>query len=311
MMMTRTLKEEYAIKRARAFAERDARVEELYKKLPKLKKLSDARRSLILERGRAALSGGETEAFEREEKRLDAARAALLKENGVSESEFLVQFECPLCEDTGFVGNDIKAPCDCLKKRDAEARFSRANLTEGDRFELFREDIYPNELQYKRSRKLREICESYADSFPNNGVKGMILCGASGLGKTFLLRCIAHRVLERGYSVADLSAYGLMRDVMARIQSREGAEDYSLCELLIIDDLGSEPAYGGITVQTLFSILNERQNLNKPTLFATNLTPKQILDQYGERLYSRIFAPRYTSAYNLVGEDLRTPPAPL
>lgn len=310
MMMTRQLKEEYAAKRARAFAERDERVERLYKALPELKKLCAERRALILERGRAALSGEETEAFDRETERLDAERAALLKKNGIAEDELLPRFECALCEDTGFVGEGIKAPCACLKKRETQERFSRSNLPASDRFELFREDIYTDEKQKKRSLRLRDICEKYANDFPKDGVRGMILCGASGLGKTFLLRCIAHRVLEGGYSVVDLSAYGLMGDVMARIQARSGAQDYTLCDLLIIDDLGSEPAYGGITVQTLFSVLNERQNMNKPTLFATNLSPAQILEQYGERLYSRLFAPRFTAAYNLVGEDLRTPPAP-
>lgn len=304
--MDRALKEEYAKKRARAFAERDARVTQLYRELPELQRLCEARRALILDRGRAALCERATSSIDEEIVKLDEARTTLLRQRGLDEAVFLPKFDCPLCGDTGFVGQTVKTPCACLKRREAEGRFSRANLHDEDRFELFREDVYPDETQRKRTKKLRDICETYADAFPAEGAKGLLIYGESGLGKTFLLRCIAQRVLERGYSAADLTVYGLMRDVMARIKSRESAEDYTLCDLLIIDDLGSEPAYGGITVQTLFSILNERQNLKRPTLFATNLTPEQINQTYGERLFSRIFAPRLTSVYQLTGTDLRT-----
>ncbi len=308
MQVSRRLKEEYAARRARAFAERDARVASIYARLPRLKELDEKRQSLIFERGMALFSGTDALSIEKKLSSLDDERLGLLSSIGESPSAFEPEFSCPLCRDTGFVGEGVKELCSCIKQRVVAENFKSANLPEGDCFESFREDIYPSEKQKKQARKLRELCQSYADSFPAQGAKGIVIYGKSGLGKTFLLRCLARRVLERGYSVVDITGYGLLRELMLCIQNRESAPDYSEADLLIIDDLGTEPSYGQIASQTLFSIINERQNLEKPTLIATNLSPEQLLNQYGERLYSRLVSPRLNSSYTLEGEDLRLQP---
>ncbi len=308
MQITREVKEEYAAQRARALQEREARIEALYACAPRLKALDEARQEAIYASGLARLNGGDAEAIKTQLAALDAERDSLLASLGESTAVYEPPFRCPLCKDTGYTGKETKTPCACLKQRMVAERFKSANLPASDRFESFREDIYPTEKQKKQARKLLDICLSYAESFPAEGVKGIVLLGTTGLGKTFLLRCIAHKVLERGYSVANLTSYALMQDVMERIKNRESAPDYTQIDLLIIDDLGSEPDYGSITVQTLFSILNERQNLGKPTLIASNLSTDDLFRFYGERLFSRIVAPRLNALYMLTGEDLRTRP---
>lgn len=308
MRISREIKEEYALRRKRAFAQRDSRLEALYHRAPRLYELDEQKKDAIYQSGLARLRGEDEAALCARILKLNHEREALLASLGESEKVYQAVFRCSLCRDTGYENEDGKTLCACLKRRLIDENFKSANLARSDRFENFREDIYPSEKQKQLAIKLRDICLDYAEGFPKEGVKGVVLLGTTGLGKTYLLRCIAHRVLERGYSAVDITSYALMRDVMERIKNREGAADYTQTDLLIIDDLGAEPEYGNITVNTLFSILNERQNLKKPTLMATNLSTAQLREQYGERLFSRMVAPRLNALYMLKGEDLRTLP---
>ncbi len=306
MRISKAIRKEYDQKRARAIAQRDERVRAAYAASPRLAALDKARQAAIFSLGRARVSGGAEDPlpYVTALEKLDAQRAALLDELGLPRDLYKPRFDCALCEDTGLVGSATKTLCACMRQRILLENFSNANLRGDERFAAFREDIYPEEKQRRGSVRVRDACAAYAEGFPNGG-KGILLYGESGLGKSFLLNCIAHRVIERGYSVLNQTAYKLIADVMGRIQARERPEDYTDPDLLIIDDLGTEPAMGDVSVNTLFSILNERQSLKRPTLLASNMEPSRIRAQYGERLYSRIVSPRLTTVYELKGADLR------
>lgn len=309
MSIPAAIKAEYSRKRSRAAAELTARQDALYASFPALGSLAAARRQAIFELGLARLrSPDDAPALQARIAGFDAEQAALLARYALPPDALAPRYACPLCEDTGYVGTQLKTPCACLRQRLSELAHQSVNLRAEDRFENFRQDIFPDDAQRRRTDKLRALCEAYADGFTGHG-RGLLLYGECGLGKTFLLNCIAHRLLERGFCVADVTVYGLMQDVMESIRTRTAPEDYVAPDALILDDLGSEPDYGSITVQTLFSILNERQLQDKPTLVASNLSEALLLDTYGERLFSRLIAPSLTEVYRLHGADLRRIPS--
>ncbi|MDO5112688.1 MAG: ATP-binding protein [Clostridia bacterium] len=309
MRISKAIRQEYDQKRRRVIEERDERVRAAYALSPALRKIDEARKQAIFDLGRARMSeGGEDSLpYVTALERLETERNAELDRLGLPRDLYTPRFACVTCEDTGLVGSATKTLCSCMRQRILRENFSNANLRGDERFENFREDIFPDEKQRRGTAKVRDACAAYAEGFPNEG-KGILLYGESGLGKSFLLNCIAHRVIERGYSVLNQTAYKLIADVMGRISARERPDDYTLPDLLIIDDLGTEPAMGDVSVNTLFSLLNERQSLKRPTLFASNLDPARIRALYGERMYSRIVSPRLTTVYELKGADLRLRP---
>lgn len=297
MKVDGAIKSEYARMRREAEDARDVRVRELFLAIPRLAEIESAQRETILSIGR----GGNAAKDLREQlAALQAERADLLAKSGFAESDFIPRYTCPCCEDTGYIKGVM---CGCLKKRLAER--IGGDREPGATFADFSEAIYTNETQRRRMYRVRAYCEAYAEAFPHNDQKGILFVGKAGLGKSFLLGCIAARVRERGYSAVKLTAYRLINDVMDSIRARETPNDYLRPALLIIDDLGVEPMIPKITLENLFFILNERQSEEKATLIATNLSPAMLEERYGERMFSRLAAPRLFKTILVDGEDLR------
>ena len=155
----------------------------------------------------------------------------------------------------------------------------------------------------------REVCERYADGFPDTERRNLLLTGAGGLGKTFLLNCIFERVTSRGLSAVRITAFRmfeLMRQQhMANDDRFDGFSALIEAPLLLIDDLGTEPMMRNITVEYLFTLLNERNAGKRHTVVATNLSPAQIKERYGERVASRLLDRTSTIPVQLKGKDLR------
>ena len=156
----------------------------------------------------------------------------------------------------------------------------------------------------------RRICEDYANQFPESSFRNLLLTGAGGLGKTFLLNCNYARVMDRGLSAVRITAFRMFE---AMRQQHVGNDDQfdgftSLIDapLLLIDDLGTEPMMRNITVEYLFTLLNERAAARRHTVVATNLTPVQLQERYGERVSSRLLDRSACGAILLKGKDLRT-----
>jgi DNA replication protein DnaC len=304
----RELEYEYKKLRVKAQSECDERVRAAYKAIPRLLEIDDERRA-------AAFSLGEKLRFSSDPQRdrsdvqalidrMNQEDAAILKLHGLERDYLKPRYRCALCSDTGYVGESEKTMCRCLVQRLTQNRFETSHLHPQERFETFRTDIYPSETQKKIALKARQKCESYADAFPDNDPKSLLITGNSGLGKSFLLNCIANRVHERGRGVYKLTAYNLIETVMQGIRGGEGMPDFVSPELLIIDDLGTEQMIKNITCETLFSIVNERQTLGKATLVATNIPVEKLMDFYGERVFSRLVAPRHCMTLKLEGKNL-------
>ncbi len=221
---------------------------------------------------------------------------------------------CPLCRDSGYRGSAV---CACLQEY-----YAREQITElssllnmgSETFETFDFNWYATDRgNYRRApREVAErnfdVCQDYARQFsPRSG--NLLLFGAPGLGKTFLSACIARVVSENGHSVvydtashifAQFEAVKFRRDEEAAPD--EDVERYLDCDLLIMDDLGTEmlPTF----VQSAFyQMVNTRLIRGKKTIINTNLTPDEIGSRYGAALQSRI-----EGEYELlpfIGEDIR------
>jgi len=226
-------------------------------------------------------------------------------------------YRCAICRDTGYVGEPVHEMCACLKRAVLNRLYQAEGLQglEKENFDAFDESIFPDmpiegrkNSQRAFIRKCREYCEGYADAFKPDEGKGLLLCGKSGLGKTFLMNCVAQRVLERGYSVVVVSAYKLI-EAMRRFQfGEEGVEqvqDMLSCDLLCIDDLGSEPMLRGVTVSSLYHIINERRNMNRAIVVTTNCDSDQLYEKYDDRIGARLTDPSRMSVIPFVGVDVR------
>lgn len=240
-----------------------------------------------------------------------------LRACGLPEDYLQPVYRCPLCRDTGYVGEPVHEQCVCLKRAVLARLYQNDGLQNlaRENFGTFDETIFPDTpiegrkgTQRGYIKKIRERCERFADSFAPGEGKGLLLCGKSGLGKTFLLNCVAQRVLERGFSVVSISAYKLT-ETMRRFQF--GGDDAALvqdmltCDLLLIDDLGSEPMLRGVTVSALYHIVSERSGAGRSIVVTTNCSVDQLYEKYDDRIAARLCDPGRMQVFTFVGVDVR------
>lgn len=258
-----------------------------------------------------------SEHMQTEMERINHDLRAALSGCGLPEDYLQPVYRCKVCRDTGYVGEPVHEQCACLKRAVMNRLYQAEGLQglERENFAAFDDSIFPDEpiegrknTQRGYINKIRVFCEEYADGFAVGEGKGLLLCGRSGLGKTFLMNCVAQRVLERGYSVVVISAYKLI-EALRRYQfgeeSSEQVQDMLACDLLCIDDLGSEPMLRGVTVSSLYHIINERRNANRATVITTNLDSELLYEKYDDRIAARLTDPSRMKVIPFVGTDVR------
>lgn len=157
---------------------------------------------------------------------------------------------------------------------------------------------------------LRRKCEAYADALPNPPQRMLLLYGGSGLGKTYLLRSIHARAREKGVPALCVTANQFIRTARQAIfqRSQEDLDALYETELLLLDDLGTEPLIENVTVEELFNLINERQNARKCTVLSTNLTLNEIKTRYTERILSRLRDAHACQTLQFLGRDIRQLP---
>ncbi len=244
---------------------------------------------------------------------LQAERTWLL-EAGDFEEGYLD--DAPVCAKCGGTGYDGSQMCSCLRELcRQEQKKELTNLLGSGResFDTFRLDVYSDAYDPKLGTSPRElmhsnlnICKKYAAGF-SCASGSLLFSGATGLGKTFLSACIARQVADRGFSVMYETAIRLFGDFETEkfgAQNADGAltRKYFECDLLIIDDLGTEMTTQ-FTVSALYSVLNTRMMEGKPILISTNLLPDALETRYSPQIASRI-----VGTFRLIkfaGSDLR------
>lgn len=308
----------YTYQRAREQALEECRLrqEAVYARFPRLREITEARKALTYQLGRSLLAQEDPQstrkAYAANMQALLREERALLKENNIPPAFLEPVWRCDACQDTGYVtGEDgVKRMCACLTQRMLAEQFTQGQVSRRERFETFQEDIFPTPRQRKATCKARDICKDYAERFPGNNPPGLLILGQAGLGKSFLLNCVAVRVLERGFSVLSLPAYDYMQAVLAALRDRQPMPDFHAPDLLILDDLGAEPMLNNITRENLTNLLDARQRQGLATAISSNFTREQIINEYGERFAFRLLSPRNTLTLELIGENLRLLPLP-
>lgn len=308
---------EYEKRQLKSHDIQTARYEEVYKKLPEFKSLDDSISILSVQYGKKLLNGDPTalSSLKEELALLRASKKKLLTSAGYPENYLEPVYECPDCKDTGYIGNE---KCHCFKKAIIELLYEQSNIkkipVDAD-FSNFRLDYYSrSHYDKKTGRSAREamentleICRHFVDSFGTE-FHNLFLYGDVGVGKTYLSTCIAKEIINREFSVIYFSAPQLFNTLAQNtfdkkdVDARNMSEYIFECDLLIIDDLGTEYTNSFIASQ-FFTCINERLLHRKSTIISTNLSLESLADLYTERSFSRI-----TSSYSLlkiIGDDIR------
>ncbi len=296
----------------------EARVAEVYEKVPQIRKLEQRISTQAAECARRVL-GGDTKAREHLKEELAALRKQkleLLKEAGFPEDYMELRFDCPDCQDTGYVNGKR---CHCFERQRLNILYAQSNIEsilKEENFDRLRFDFYDDSRTVPQlgmtERAYMEVvvrqCREFAKQYPDKG-NSILFTGGTGVGKTFLTNCIAKELIDRCISVIYLSSNELF-EIFSRYKfSRDGEEDaeesyrYILeCDMLIIDDLGTELNNSFVSSQ-LFYCINERIGRKKGTIISTNLSMGMLKDTYSDRVTSRIM-----SNYRIVplyGADIR------
>ncbi len=219
---------------------------------------------------------------------------------------------CTHCSGTGYLGSHM---CECLRELcRQEQKKELTFLSAGqERFDQFRLDYYPDRADPKLGVNIRTVmektfqsCKRYAYGFSEKS-PNLLFSGDTGLGKTFLSACIARTVADSGHSVVYESA-GHLFSKLERAKFRGSEEDlreaakYTACDLLILDDLGTEMP-GQFVTAALYSLINDRLLEKKPTVISTNLTVEELGSRYSPQIVSRLRGSFQRVPF--LGEDIR------
>jgi len=292
------------------------RLAQAYRQEPRLKEIDlQLRRSMALAAQAVFTRGGDARAAMEQVKN---ANLALQKERQeLIDSRFEPGFLdetpiCAVCGGSGWVGANM---CRCLAELcRREQKRELARLTSGgETFRAFRLDYYSAQVDSRYGASPRtimernlNICRRYAESFDGSG-SNLLFVGGTGLGKTFLSACIADAVVDKMYSVVYESAPELFAKLERNRfspdgESKQEAARLASCDLLIVDDLGTELP-GNFVTAALYSLLNDRLLNRKSMLISTNLNVEEMARRYSPQIASRLQGS--FKALTFVGEDIR------
>lgn len=297
-------------------SENNARLQQAYAQVPRLRQIDMLLRQSMAKAAQAAFLGGgdaqaAMEAVKQENLALQAERKALVEASfapGWLENAPI----CPHCSGAGYLGSEM---CGCLKALCVQEQRKELSVifSGNERFENFRLDYYSDAVlpQVRVSpravmEKNLDYCRQYARHFAE-GAGNLLLVGGTGLGKTHLALAMGRAVGEQGCSVCYESAAGLFTKLeKAKFypseESLREAKKFETCDLLIIDDLGTELP-GQFVTAALYALLNQRLMAGKAMVITTNLNVEEAGQRYSPQIASRLYGEFYRLTF--LGEDIR------
>lgn len=295
----------------------NSRIDEIMHKVPSYKQYNDEISSISVASAKARLRGDSSslDMLANKVKTLESKMVEALVNAGYSRNYLDPIYTCNDCKDTGYIGN---AKCHCFRQAEINLLYRQSNIKDilsKENFDTFDIRLFSDNIAngYDVSPRqnmsdILNVCKEFTDEFPNG--RNLLFMGEPGVGKTFMTNCVAKAILDKSYSVLYLSAIELFE----YFSSKNDINDYSGldnsrhsmqiidCDLLIIDDLGTE-VYNSFTNSKLFYCINQRILENRSTIISTNFNLEQMMNAYSERILSRIM--NSYQCIKLIGTDLR------
>lgn len=299
----------------------DKRIDEVYKKVPKIQEIHNEISSLSVKEAKARLLDvklPDSVSLKETIAHLSKQKKRLLVENGFPADYLSMHYTCEKCRDTGYIENEM---CSCMRAKIVEILYEQSNIRElidRENFSTFCIEYYSDDiideatgLSSKTNMiKTLNICHDFVNNF-KEGCQNLLIYGVIGVGKTFLINCIAKELIDSSFSVIYMSAiqfFHVLEDASfhrgENLSAYENTvhKDFYECDLLIIDDLGTEIP-NAFTSSSLFHCINERAMRKKPLIVSTNLELGSLRNIYSDRIFSRIAS--NFKMLKIFGRDLR------
>ena len=313
---------DYNKKRLRAAHEADKKREKLHAALPRLSEIDKQLKLFSINLSKCFLSMPDeldvhVNRLRQEIEELKKERQSIFEKNNIPEDYLEIEYECKKCSDTGYTTDGKR--CSCFNRQIINNLFQMSNMVNmlgKENFNTFDINVFSNE-SYKNEKLtprqnmyyVLEISQDFCSNF-NDTNMNLLFFGGTGLGKTFMCNCIANELLNKEISVLYQTSFSLFETVENHKfnklnETEENLMNYNMifdCDLLIIDDLGTEVS-NSFTNAELFNIINERMITDKRTIISTNLSLEQLRDTYSDRITSRIF--NNFIPLKFYGKDLR------
>ena len=325
--LLKQLLREYDKKRSVAITNAEKRKQELLNANPKLQEIDKELSLVSIQTSKAILTADEKEKekllndLRKKSNSLIKEKNNFIKELSKTNNYLEPHFECSMCDDTGYVTKAGKTTlCTCLKQRIFDIAYNKSNMgnLEKENFANFNVRMFsdkPNKELYKSDMSPRENIElikeksiSFIENFDDPNEKNIIFTGSTGLGKTFMINCIANEILKQGktvlYQTAPIMLDSIIDEKFGNTENKINLQENILnVDLLIIDDLGAERV-NDLKITELFTIINSRLlNPKLKTIISSNLTIEELFKTYTNRIGSRLVG-NY-KFLRFFGEDLR------
>lgn len=291
------------------------RQNKLYNEIPRLAEIQKEINNTGMSIAEIFVNGGDREKgmqlFKEKCNMLNVEKNKILVDNGYASDYLEPKYKCIKCKDTGYINNKR---CDCFKKKLIDVYYNMSNISKiiaDENFDNFNINLYSENISEDGVSARDNIKKIFRDvMFDINDIENkpfnFLFTGRSGLGKTFMCNCISKYIMDKGSSVIYMSAYKLFDAMLKqRFNKDNDSDSHSLlydCDLLVIDDLGTEGVNSATTAE-FFDIINSRLLDKKSTVISTNMSLLDINSTYSERLASRILG-NY-KCFRFFGEDLR------
>lgn len=303
-------------RRIAARTQNEERIREIEARIPEVaeinRQLFRTSRDLMQIIRRGGDVSGRTEALREQNQEAQAMVRQLLEQRGYPPDYLEMHYVCERCQDTGYSGGTY---CSCFMELAAKLSVQELNRSvqfESCSFDRFSLQYYQGQHTengqncYNAMERVFYFCREYAAHFTPSA-PSILMFGKTGLGKTHLSLSIANEVLQKGYSVLYDSVINFLRQVEREHFGKSSRDDDTLetllaCDLLILDDLGTE-FHSQFYQSAVYNIINTRMNRGRPTIISTNMGYDDISYHYDERITSRIFT-TYT-CLQFVGTDVR------
>ena len=301
------VKEELDKKRREALDESESRTFRLRMESEEIRAIDEELSGTGFALFRAACKGEDIEPIKKRNLELQQKKKEQIKKLGYPEDYAEVKYSCSVCSDTGYT--EKGGMCSCFREaliKQTILSSGMGNLIEKQTFESF--VINPTDENCELMQKNLEIAKDFAHNFDKQK-GGMLLIGTTGTGKTHISSAIAKVVIEKGFDVIYDSVHNIVSDYEKdKFKSDYGQKDFHVekyieCDLLIIDDLGTEFSTP-FTLSCIYNLLNTRQNKGLSTIISTNLPPEEMARKYEDRIYSRILG-KDTRILSFKGKDKR------